>query len=72
MKRKFKLQNLDCANCAAKMEDAVRKIPGVQEVSISFMMQKMTLEAPDERFDEILAQAIKACAKIEPDCTILV
>lgn len=71
MKRKFKLQNLDCANCAAKMEDAVRKIPGVQEVSISFMMQKMTLEAPDERFEEILAQAVKACAKIEPDCTIL-
>lgn len=71
MKRKFRLQNLDCANCAAKMEDAVRKIPGVQEVSISFMMQKMTLEAPDERFDEILAQAVAACAKIEPDCTIL-
>lgn len=71
MKRKFRLQNLDCANCAAKMEDAVRKIPGVQDVSISFMMQKMTLEAPDERFDEILAQAATACAKIEPDCTIL-
>lgn len=71
MKKKFKLQDLDCANCAAKMEDGIRALDGVQSVSISFMAQKMTLEAPDDRFDEILEQAVKICAKIEPDCTIV-
>lgn len=71
MKKKFKLQDLDCANCAAKMEDGIRAIDGVQSVSISFMAQKMTLEAPDDRFDEILEQAVRVCAKIEPDCIIV-
>lgn len=71
MKKKFKLQDLDCANCAAKMEDGIRAIDGVQGVSISFLMQKMTLEAPDDIFDDILAQAVRVCAKIEPDCTIV-
>ena len=42
MKKKFKLQDLDCANCAAKMEDAIKKIPGVNDANVSFMMQKMT------------------------------
>lgn len=53
MKKVFVMENLDCANCAAKMEDAVRKIPGVSYVSISFMAQRMTLEADDAAFDEI-------------------
>lgn len=47
MKKIFKLQDLDCANCAAKMENAVGKIPGVQSVRFSFLAQKMTLEAED-------------------------
>ena len=57
MKKKFKLDEVDCANCAAKMEDAIRKIDGVKEVSVNFMTQKMTLEAEDESFEAILDEA---------------
>ena len=71
MKKKFKLQDLDCANCAAKMEDAIRKLPGVNDVSVSFLTQKLTLDADDEKFEEILDQAVKICKKVEPDCKIL-
>lgn len=71
MKKTFKLQDLDCANCAAKMEDAIRKLDGVNSASISFMTQKLTLDADDARFDDILKQAVKACKKVEPDCTIV-
>ncbi len=71
MKKKIKLKDLDCANCAAKMENAIRNISGVQDVSVNFMMQKLTLEAPDDRFDEILAEVVRVCAKVEPDCTLL-
>lgn len=71
MKKKIKLKDLDCANCAAKMENAIRGIAGVQDVSVNFMMQKLTLEAPDDRFDEILAEVVRVCAKVEPDCTLL-
>lgn len=72
MKKKFKLQNLDCANCAAKMEDAIKKIPGVKDAGVSFMMQKMTIDADDGRFDEIMQEVVKVCAKVEPDCKILI
>ena len=72
MKKHFKLRDLDCANCAAKMEDAIKKLPGVNDASVSFMTQKLTLDADDDRFDEILQQAVKVCKKVEPDCTILV
>ena len=71
MKKKFKLQDLDCANCAAKMEDAIKKLPGVNAASVSFLTQKLTLDADDERFEEILDQAVKLCRKVEPDCKIL-
>lgn len=70
MKKRFKLTNLDCANCAAKMEDGIRKLSGVHDVSVSFLSQKLTLDAEDDRFDEILDQAVAICRKIEPDCTI--
>ena len=66
----FKLTDLDCANCARKMEDAIRKIDGVQDVTVSFMTQKLTLVADDARFDEIVKEAVKVCRKVEPDCTI--
>lgn len=72
MKKHFKLRDLDCANCAAKMEDAIRKLPGVNSATVSFMTQKLTLDADDARFDEILQEAVKICKKVEPDCTILV
>ena len=59
MKKKFKLEDLDCANCAAKMEEAIKKIPGVNDANVSFMTQKMTVDA------------VSVCAKVEPDCKIL-
>lgn len=71
MKKKFKLENLECANCAAKMEDAIRKIDGVTDATVSFLMQKMTLEAPDDRFDQVLQEAVAVCKKVEPDCTVV-
>lgn len=71
MKKKFKLQALDCANCAAKMEDAIRNIEGVSDATVSFMMQKLTIEADEERFDEIMKEVVSVCAKVEPDCKIL-
>ena len=71
MKKHFKLRDLDCANCAAKMEDAIKKLPGVNSATVSFMTQKLTLDADDARFDEILQEAVKICKRVEPDCTIL-
>ena len=71
MKKTYKLIDLDCANCAAKMEAAIRKIDGVTSATVSFMTQKMTIEGDDARFDEIVKQAVKACKKVEPDCEIL-
>ena len=71
MRKIFEMEDLDCANCAAKMEDAIRKIEGVTYVSISFMAQRMTIEADDAKFDAIMKQAQKAVRKVEPDCRIL-
>ena len=72
MKKTYKLRDLDCANCAAKMETAIRKIDGVKNASVSFMTQKMTIEADDDRFDEIVKEAVKVCKKVEPDCEIVI
>ena len=71
MKKKFKLTDLDCANCAAKMEDAIKKIPGVNDANVSFMMQKMSVDAEDDKFDAIMEEVVRVCAKVEPDCKIL-
>lgn len=71
MKKKFKLQDLDCAGCAQKMEDAIKKIDGVNDASVSFMTQKMSIDADDERFDAIMDEVVKVCKKVEPDCVIL-
>ena len=71
MKKTFKLIDLDCANCAAKMETAIRKIDGVADASVSFMTQKMTIDADETRFDAIMKQVVKACKKVEPDCEIV-
>lgn len=72
MKKTYALDELDCANCGLKMEKAVRKIEGVKSVNISFMTQKITLEADDADFDRVLKEAVKACKKVEPDCRIVV
>ncbi|CDE31768.1 putative uncharacterized protein [Ruminococcus sp. CAG:403] len=71
MKKVFELEDLDCANCAAKMEDAIRKLDGVQSVTISFMAQKMTLEAEDANFDKVLKQVKKCIKRVEPDCVVV-
>ena len=72
MKKTFELEDLDCANCAMKMQEAIEKIPGVISCSVNFMTQKMILEADDEQYDKILKQAIKTIAKVEPDCTVII
>ena len=71
MKKKFKLVDLDCANCAAKMETAINKIDGVKEATVSFMTQRLVIEADDSRFDEIMQEVVKTCKKVEPDCEIV-
>lgn len=70
MKKRFALTDLDCANCAAKMEDAIKKIDGVNDAKVSFMAQKLTLDAEDVRFDAILDEVVRICRKVEPDCVI--
>ena len=71
MKKVFKMQDLECAHCAAKMEDAINKLEGVNKASISFMTQKLTLDADEARFDDVVKEAGKICKSIEPDCEIL-
>ena len=68
MKKKFNLEDLDCANCAAKMEEAIKKIDGVNNASVNFITQKMMVDADDERFEAIMDEVVKICSKVEPDC----
>lgn len=69
MKKKFKCE-VDCANCAQKLEDAIKKIEGVTDAKVNFLMQKLTLEAPQERFEEIFAEVVRTAKIIEPDTVI--
>ncbi len=70
MKKSYKLVGLDCANCAQKMEDGIKKIKGVQDANVSFIMQKLTLTAEEDQFQDILNQVVKVCKRVEPDCEI--
>ena len=67
MKKAFKLSELDCGHCAQEIEDAVAKLDGVNKVRVNFMSQRMTLDADDARFDEILGEIRKIIKTIEPD-----
>ena len=71
MKKKFACE-VDCANCAAKLEEAIKKVEGVEEASVNFLTQKLTLVAADEKFDSILLEVIKVAKKVEPDTVITV
>ncbi|WP_440299689.1 heavy-metal-associated domain-containing protein [Huintestinicola butyrica] len=71
MKKVFKLEDLDCANCAKKMENAINEIDGVESATVSFISQKLTITADDTRFNDIMKEAAARCKKIEPDCTIV-
>lgn len=72
MKKVYELEDLDCAVCAQKMEDAIKKIDGVVNASVSFIMQRLTIEADDARFDDIMKKVVKTCKKVEPGCRIKV
>ena len=71
MKKRFMIEELCCANCAAKMEAEIRKLHGVQSANINFLTQKLTLEAEEEHFEALLEQADRIIRKIEPDCRII-
>ena len=71
MKKKFMLVDLDCVNCAAKMEGAIKKIDGVNDATVSFLTQKLTLDAEDARFEAVLDEVVRVCKKVEPDCQIV-
>lgn len=72
MKKKFKVENLDCAHCAAKMEEAIKKIPGVEEAVMNFMTQKLTLEiANDADIDDIVSKAQECVSKVSIVCEII-
>ena len=69
MKKTYNVE-VDCPNCAAKMEEAIKKIEGVADANVSFMTQKMTIDAEESRFDEIMKEVVAVCRKVEPDCII--
>ena len=71
MKKTFRMTDLDCANCAAKMENAIKKIDGVNDATVSFLTQKLTLDAEDARFEAVLDEVVRVCKKVEPDCQIV-
>lgn len=71
MKKVFKLSEVDCANCAAKMQAEIEKLPGVNMASVNFLLQKLTIDADEDRLEEILDEAAKICRKVEPDCEII-
>ena len=71
MRKSFKLDEIDCANCANKLQDAIARLDGVEAVSVNFMTQKLTLTAADERFDDVLDRLVALAADIEPDCEIV-
>lgn len=71
MRKTFRLEELDCAHCAAKMESEINKIDGVVSARVVFITQKLIIEADDERFDEIMKECAKICRRIEPDCRII-
>lgn len=72
MKKTFAMENLDCANCAAKMEKAIRKIEGVSSATVSFFAQKLVLEGDDSRWDEIVREACAAVKRVDADCRVIV
>lgn len=72
MKKVFRMKDLECANCAAKMEAGINQIDGVTKANVSFMTQRLTLEYEEGCLDEILAKAQQIIRKIEPDCQLII
>lgn len=71
MKKSFKLDEIDCANCARELQDELSELDGVKSVSVNFMTQKLTLEADDDEFDAVLDRVVDFTADAEPDCEII-
>ena len=71
MKKVYRLEELDCANCAAKMERAINELPGVEKATVNFMAQKLVLTAEESRYQEILRQVEDAIRRVDPDCRIV-
>ena len=71
MKKSFKLDEIDCANCARELQEGIAKLDGVESVSVNYMLQKLTLEAADDQFDEVLDRVVDYTADVEPDCEIV-
>ena len=66
MKRRYTLENLGCANCAAKMDEKIKELDGVNSVTVNFITTKMVLDVEDDKFDSVLAQAKDIIKSIEP------
>lgn len=71
MKKRFSLQDLDCANCAAKMEAAIKKLEGVNDATVSFMAQKLTIDAEEADFDRVMKEVVRVIKKVEPECEVI-
>ncbi|MCQ2419133.1 MAG: heavy-metal-associated domain-containing protein [Clostridia bacterium] len=72
MKKTYKLIDLDCANCALKMEHAINRISGIEAASVSFMQQKMTIDFSDGAdVDKIMGEVVHVIHKVEPDCEVI-
>lgn len=70
MKRKYKLDEIDCANCALKLENAIREVEGILNVKVNFMMQKLTFEADEASFDQVEKDVLALCRRMEPDMDV--
>ena len=70
MKKAFKIRELDCAHCAQEIEEAAAKVEGVNKVRVNFLSERMTFDADDARFDEVLGEIKKIIKTIEPDAVL--
>ncbi len=70
MKCNYRIEGLDCANCAAELERAIAKIKGVKQVTVNFLMQKIEIECDENNKDEVIKKVKKVIKKEEPDITI--
>ena len=70
MKKVYKVCDLDCANCAMKMEQCIKEIDGVNDASVSFMAQRIVLEMDESKQADIEREMVRRCRRVEPDCKI--
>lgn len=71
MKKVFVIEDLDCAHCAAKMEEAIKKIDGVNSATVTFFTQKLTLDVADDKLEKVIKEVQKAVKKVDSACQII-